>query len=175
MFEEEEITEPNIIFKTEITPWWTRVNVYFKPLIIGIKICLILIPISFFFQAYSLLAFLILMLGALLFIILLRINGFNTYIYKIGIQEQIVLIYYTKKGEPNILKVKNQNFRIRFYRSGHGSYFIFEQHQPYKLLITQHANGYWTNEKNIEVFRPYVSKIEYNYGAYYKTKNEPIQ
>lgn len=167
---EKEIIKPITVFEIEQMPWWTRVNQYFKTLIIVIKFSLILLLIAILFHAYSFAAFLILLVGVFLEIILIRIRGFNNYIYKIETQEKMVIIHYLRKGKQNNFRVENQNFRIRYYRSGHGSYFVFEQHHPYKLLIKQHAIGYWTNEKNIEIFQSYVSKIEYNYGSYYNPK-----
>jgi hypothetical protein len=172
---EKEINEPITVFEIEQMPKWTRVHQFFKPIIIGIKISLILLPLAILFNAYSFAAVLLLILLVLLEIILIRISGFNHYIYKIETHNRVVTIHYLKNGKQNNFTVQNQNFRIRYYNSGHGSYFVFEQHQPYKLLIKQHAIGYWTMEKNIEVFQPYASKIVYNYGAYDKPKDEPLK
>jgi len=88
----------------------------------------------------------------------------NKYIYKIEVSDDDIIIihFYTYRKNTKI-EVRNKNFRIRYYRNPrHMPVCVFEQHSHYKLLYKQYCIGYWKDEKNIEIFAPYASVIEYH-------------
>ncbi len=148
-----------IILEIPIENWWKRVNQScFKTYIKVIYIFIILFILAIVFKSKFYIQYLGITLSAFLIVfIFFKLPYFNTYLFKIELENENLIIHYYKYNKVIKHSVKVKNFKVKSSSNPKGPpFFIIEQKKPYKLLLFQACYGYWEDKEKINILLTYA-------------------